>query len=50
MINATTDQLMAIIQELVAIKSQLVAANAVHGEVDPLYTGDDQVIVNFNSK
>lgn len=50
MINATTDQLMAIIQELVAIKSQLIAANAVHGEVDPLYTGDDQVIVNFNSK
>lgn len=50
MINATTDQLMAIIQELVAIKSQLVAANAVHGEVTPLYTGDDKSGVNFNSK
>ena len=50
MINVTTDQLMTIIQELVAIKSQLVAANAVHGEVKPLYSGDEESGVNFNSK
>lgn len=50
MINVTTDKLMAYIQELVAIKSQLIAAKAVYSEVVPLYTGDEQVIVNFNSK
>lgn len=37
MISATTDQMLIVIQELVAIKSQLTAAYAVHGEVDPLY-------------
>lgn len=50
MINVTTDQLLTIIQELVAIKSQLVAANGVHGEVKPLYTGNEVSGVNFNSK
>lgn len=37
MISATTDQILIVIQELVAIKSQMTAAYAVHGEVDPLY-------------
>ncbi len=37
MISATTDQILIIIQELVAIKSQMTAAYAVHGEVEPLY-------------
>lgn len=37
MISATTDQVLMVIQELVAIKSQMTAAYAVHGEVDPLY-------------
>ena len=37
MISATTDQVLIVIQELVAIKAQLTAAYAVHGEVEPLY-------------
>lgn len=37
MISATTDQILIVIQELVAIKSQMTAAYAVHGEVDPIY-------------
>ena len=37
MISAQTDKVMTIIQELVAIKSQMTAAYAVYGEVDPIY-------------
>lgn len=37
MISATTNQVLMTIQELVAIKSQMTAAYAVHGEVEPLY-------------
>lgn len=40
MIAATTDQVLAVIQELVAIKAQMTAAYAVHGEVEPLYMKD----------
>ncbi len=42
MINVATDQVLTIIQELVAIKSQLTAARAVESEVDPLYTGNEE--------
>ncbi len=37
MISQSTDQVMALIQELVAIKAQMTAAFAVKGEVEPLY-------------
>ena len=42
MISATTDQILMVIQELVAIRSQMTAAYAVHGEVEPLYMGTDE--------
>lgn len=41
MIDVTTDQVLSIIQELVAIKSQMTAARAVDGDVDPLYIEED---------
>lgn len=50
MINMTMDQVLTIVQELVAIKAQLVAAKAVQGEVKPLYMGDDEAGVDFDSK
>ncbi len=42
MISATTDQVLIVIQELTAIKSQMTAAYAVHGEVEPLYMKEDK--------
>ena len=40
MISQTTDRVMALVQELVAIKAQMSAAFAVKGEVEPLYYPD----------
>ncbi len=42
MISAQTDKVMTIIQELVAIKSQMTAAYAVYGEVDPIYAAQEK--------
>ena len=42
MISATTDQLLMVVQELVAIKSQMTAAYAVNGEVEPLYLNTEE--------
>ena len=45
MISATTDQILTVLQELVAIKSQMTAAYAVHGEVEPLFKSQQSNII-----
>lgn len=46
-LNSTTDELLMIIQELVAIKMQMIAADAVLNRVEPLYYGKPSVGLKF---
>lgn len=46
-LNITTDEILIVIQELVAIKAQMMAAEAVLDRVEPLYYGAPTVGIKF---
>lgn len=47
-LNITTDEILIVIQELVAIKAQMMAAEAVLERVEPLYYGRPTVGIKFD--